>query len=337
MTLPTIGVRFHGGLPAKDCIELAGIAERHSFGSLWFTENIFNRGILPAVVGSIIATRTIKVGLGVINPYSRHPTQIAMDVGALDELSAGRLSVGIGSGNGDRIRRMGLDYDKPLAAVRDAITIVRGMIRGERLTYSGSVFSVKDVQLEYTPPRPALPLYMAAMGDQAMRVCGQVADGVVISNMCPPGFTTRALRLLTEGAREVGQDAPQAVVQFVFCAARKQRSEARAMVRSAIAERLTAYWTLGESVPAVRQAMYRESGIAESDFASAVGRLNAGVHPSLAIDDRFVDAYSIAGNADDCLTGATRFANAGVTDLVLTLVGEQSAEDMIYLGSALKG
>lgn len=332
-----VGVRLHGGLSAAACIELAALAERNAYSSLWFTENIYSRGMLPAVAGAIIATRGIRVGWGVINPYSRHPTQIAMEAAALDELCGARLAVGIGSGNGDRIRRMGLSYDKPLAAVRDAIHIVRGLLQGARVIYSGSVFSVKDVQLEHAAPRPDLPLYMAAMGDQALRVCGEVADGLIISNMCPPGFTSRASQLLREAASAAVRDAPKAMVQFMICAARKDRNEARAEARSAIAEKLVAYWNLGEKVAAVRQAMCRDSGIAEPDYVSAVDRLNAGEHPTRVLDDRFVDAYSIAGTADDCLAGAQRFGAAGATELVLSFAGAQSTEDMTYLGSALKG
>ena len=79
--------------------------------------------------------------------------------------------------------RMGLSYEKPLAAVRDAITIVRGMMKGESVTYNGNVFSVTNVKLEFPVPRPNMPIYMAATGDQSLRVCGQVADGLMISNM----------------------------------------------------------------------------------------------------------------------------------------------------------
>src|SRR5215204_1641698 len=140
--LPTIGVRVHGGMPPRACIEIAQAVEQNGLASLWFAENPFNRGVLPAVAGAVIATKRIRVGIGVFNPYNRHPTLIAMEIAALDELANGRACLGLGSGIGDRITRMGLSYEKPLGAVRDAITIVRGMLKGESVTYQGSVFSV---------------------------------------------------------------------------------------------------------------------------------------------------------------------------------------------------
>ena len=69
------------------------------------------------------------------NPYNRHPTLIAMEIGALDELAQGRARLGIGSGIASATERMGLRTDRPLAAVRDAITIVRAMLSGEEVNY----------------------------------------------------------------------------------------------------------------------------------------------------------------------------------------------------------
>jgi 5,10-methylenetetrahydromethanopterin reductase len=273
--------------------------------------------------------------MGVFNPYNRHPTLIAMEIGALDELAHGRASLGLGSGIGDRVTRMGLSYEKPLGAVRDAITIVRGMLRGESVTYQGSVFSVTNVKLEYKALRPDLPIYMAATGDQALRMCGRIADGLMISNMCPPGYTVRALELLAEGAAKAGRQPPKTIIQYVPCVARKDRREARDVVKATVGEMLSAYWTMGEKWPAVRDAMLRGSGIPEPEFVAAIGRIKAGEKAVDVLDERFTDAYSIAGNADDCLTAMNRFGDIGVTELVITFVGDQPIVDMGYLSEGL--
>jgi 5,10-methylenetetrahydromethanopterin reductase len=336
-SLPTIGVRVHGGMPPKACIEIAESVEKNGLAGLWFAENPFNRGVLPAVAGAVLATKRIKIGIGVFNPYNRHPTLIAMEIGALDELAGGRAALGIGSGIGDRVTRMGLSYDKPLAAVRDAITIVRGMMKGESVTYQGKVFSVSNVKLEFPVQRPDMPIYMAATGDQALRVCGQVGDGLMISNMCPLGYTVRALDLLAEGAAKAGRSTPTTVIQYVPCVARPDRNEARQVVKATLGEMLSAYWTMGEKWPAIREAMLRGSGIAEDQFVAAINRIKAGEKAADVLDDRFVDAYSIAGNVDDCLAAIGRFGEIGVTQLVVTFVGSQPTVDMTYLGSGLKG
>ncbi|HZD63885.1 MAG TPA: LLM class flavin-dependent oxidoreductase, partial [Xanthobacteraceae bacterium] len=162
--LPKLSVRLHGGIEPGRCITLATTAEAHGFHSVWFAENAFNRGVLPAASACAAATSRIGIGIGVFNPYNRHPTLIAMEIGALDELARGRARLGIGSGIAAATGRMGLSADRPLAAVRDAITIVRAMLKGEEVTYTGKVFSAHGARLEYQPPRPDMPLLMAARG-----------------------------------------------------------------------------------------------------------------------------------------------------------------------------
>lgn len=335
-SLPTIGVRVHGGMSPRACIEMGEAVERNGLAALWFAENPFNRGVLPAVAGAVLATQRIRVGIGVFNPYNRHPTLIAMEIGAVDELAGGRAVLGLGSGIGDRVTRMGLSYDKPLAAVRDAITIVRGMLKGEAVTYQGRVFSVTNVKLEFSPPRADLPIYMAATGDQSLRVCGQVADGLMISNMCPPGYTVRALQLLAQGAAKAGRPTPSTVIQYVPCVARPDRKEARQAVKGTVGEMLSAYWAMGEKWPVIREAMLRGSGIAEHEFVAAITRIRAGEKPADVLDDRFVDVYSIAGNVDDCIAAMAHFGEIGVTELILTFVGPQPIADMAYLADGLR-
>ena len=333
--LPTLGVRVHGGMPPRACIEIGEAVERNGFASLWFAENPFNRGVLPTVGAVAALTKRIRIGIGVFNPYNRHPTLMAMEIGALDDLTGGRAAIGIGSGIGDRITRMGLSYDKPLAAVRDAVTILRGMLKGEAVTYEGAVFKVTNAKLEFVPPRPDLPIFMAATGDQALRLCGQVADGLMISNMCPPAYTVRAVELLAEGAAKAGRPAPATVIQYVPCVVRKDRAEARAVVKPTIGEMLSAYWTMSERWPAIRQAMVKGSGIPEEEFVTAIDRVRAGEKPADVLDDRFADAYAIAGNAEDCLAAIARYGEIGVTELILTFIGTQPTEDMAYLGASL--
>ena len=154
-----------------------------------------------------LATKTIELGIGVWNPYLRHPAQIAMEIGALDELSGGRAALGIGSGLAAPIRKLGIDNSRPLGALRDTFAIVRGLLSGESFTHKGSVFSVEDVKLSYKPLRADVPLLMAARGEQALALCGRIADGLMISNMCPPGFAASC----RAGGRRLARGAVRAL------------------------------------------------------------------------------------------------------------------------------
>src|SRR5258708_28789935 len=97
-TLPIIGTRAHGGMTPQACVALAQLAEASHLAALWFAENPFTRGILPAIAACAVATSRIKLRGGVWNPYNRHPTLMAMEIPALHEPTRPRAALGIGSG-----------------------------------------------------------------------------------------------------------------------------------------------------------------------------------------------------------------------------------------------
>jgi 5,10-methylenetetrahydromethanopterin reductase len=330
---PRLSVRLHGGINPRRSIELATIAEAHGFASVWFAENPFNRGVLPAAAACAAATRRLGIGIGVLNPYNRHPTLIAMEVGALDELAEGRARLGIGSGIASATERMGLQTDRSLAAVRDAITIVRAMLKGEEVTYTGRAFSAIKAKLDYQALRPDMPLLMAARGEQALALCGRIADGLMISNMCPPEFTRHAVDAIRSSARKAGRRPPADIVQYVPCAARPDRDEAYRLAKEAVGEMLPGFWSLGQRIPAAKSALLRAGGLSESDFADAVERLRAGDTPADVLDERFVGAFAIAGTGQDCLAQARQYFSAGASELVLSFAGAHPQEDIEYLGS----
>ncbi len=320
--LPKLSVRLSGAIDPRHCIELAKIADANRYHSVWFAENAFGRGVLPAAAACAAATERIGVGIGVFNPYNRHPTLIAMEIGALDELSQGRARLGIGSGIAASTERMGLSTDRPLAAVRDAITIVRAMLKGEEVDYAGRLFSAHKVKLEYLPQRPDM--------------CGKIADGLIISNMCPAQFTKAAVLAVRDAARQAQRPPPVDVVQYIPCAVRRDRAEAYRLAKAAIGEMLPSYWSLGERVRSAKSALLRAETLSERDVAAAVARLRAGEGAVDVLDDRFVEAFAIAGTAEDALAQARRYREAGASELALTFAGRRPEPDMQYLANAAR-
>src|SRR5438477_5460271 len=238
--LPRIAVRLDQDLDPHRCIELAVVAETSGYSSLWFAENPLHRAILPAVSACALPTERIRLGIGIINTYQHHPRLIAIEVGALDGLAGGRILLGIGSGVGSRIARLGFDY-RPVSALRDATQIIRTLLRGEETSYRGRAFSVDRVRLGFRAPRPDMPIYFASMGDGSLALCGELADGLIISNMCPPGYSERAVAIVNDVAAAAGRPQPS-VVQYVPCAVRAARDEARHLAKTAIGEMLATFW-----------------------------------------------------------------------------------------------
>lgn len=331
--LPDIGLRLHGGMEPATCVALARAAETNGFMSVWFAENPFERGVLPMATACALATQRIRIGIGVWNPYTRHPSLMAMEIGTLDALANGRARLGIGSGLAAAIQKLKVDNRKPLGALRDTFHIVRALLRGEEARYDGPVFSAQGVKLGYAP-RADIPLFMAARGDKALALCGEIADGLIVSNMCPPAFTAHAAGIARQAAEAAGR-APPRIVQYVPCLARPDAQEARRAVKPALAAMVRQYWATAQAVPSAMEGL-RYSGIPEDDFRTAADRLASGAPPEGVLDDRFVDAFAIAGSADECLKGARNYARAGVAELVLTFVGADPAAEIAYLGRAIR-
>lgn len=330
--LPRLGVRLHGGMTPQACVAQARAAEAAGIDAVWFAENPFARGIMAAATACALATKKQSIGAGVFNPFGRHPTLIAMDIGALDELSGGRVRLGMGSGLGHAVERMGFSTERSLTALREAIGIVRALLRGEEVDAAGAIFTVQRVKLDYRP-RADIPIFMAARGPRAIKTCGEIADGLIVSNMCTAGFVAKSVRSLHELARAAGRTNP-GVVQYMPCVPRADRDEAFRAAKRAIADMLPAYWTLAQRLPDARAALMEGSGISEADFAIATNRLKGGELPEAVLDQRFVEAFAIAGNAQDCRTQAAAHAAAGTTELALTFFGPTFAADMAYIGKA---
>jgi len=331
--LPAIGLRLHGGLDPRECIELADIAEANGFASIWFAENPFQRGVMPAASACAWMTRRLRIGLGIVNVYGHHPTLIAMEFAALDELAEGRAVLGIGSGIGRLIEQMGFAW-QPLASIRDAFHILRGLLAGEEVSHRGRVFSVEKARLGFRPLRADPPIYVAAMGDRSLELCGSLADGLIVSNLCPPLYTERAVAILRRAAVEAGRPPP-AVVQYVPCIPSSDRDEARRTAMTHIGEMMAAFWPAASEWPPLRETIVERSGIPRATFAAALQRIRAGTPPGQALDDRFVEAFAICGTAEECLSRAADYRRAGVDELVLSFSGADALDQIEYLGAAL--
>lgn len=324
--MPKVSLRLHSGMRVQDCVDLAGVADEAGCFGLWFAENPFARGVMPAIAACVVATRRLQLGPGVLNPYVRHPAEMAMEIAALDEFSGGRIRLGIGAGVRAAIERMGLSYDRPLAAVRDAATIIRGLFAGDKVDYQGPVFAANGITLD-VPVRSGLPIYLAGRGERMLQLCGELGDGLLISNMCAPGFAAYAAEAVCAAAAAVARSAPIEVVQYLPCSVRPDRAEAISTAKRAIAAMLPGYWGMAQSMPAAKEALLSGSGLDADDFARAASDLAAGRDPE-SLDDRFAGAFAIAGTAEDCWFQIAQAGTRGVSELALTIAGPSPAEDL---------
>jgi 5,10-methylenetetrahydromethanopterin reductase len=316
--LPELGLRLSGAPDPLRCVKLAVAADKAGFASVWFAENPLQRGVLATAGACAAVTRRVRIGVGVVNPYTRHPVQIAMDFAALDALSGKRAVLGIGSGIAPPIARMGVVNDRPVAAVGEAVAIVRALLAGENVGMRGRMFALDGARLDFRPSRSDLPIYMAAGSERALRVCGEIADGFIVSNLTPPPLTARMIAIVAESAAGTGRPNPS-VVQYAPCSVSSDGDAARRAVKRTIGETLTLLWPTGDEWPRRREAVVAASGIPRPEFVEALYRLRRGEDASVVLDERYVTAFAIAGTAAECREQAERYRAAGVDELALSL------------------
>lgn len=191
--------------PVSRMIARGRLAEANGYTAVWVPDERFNREVYSCL-GQIAAhTSRVLVGPSVTDPYARHPALTAVAIATLDEISSGRAILGIGAGISG-FAEMDIDRRKPALAMREAIEVIRMLLRGETVNYKGEVISLNQARLGFIGPRANIPVYVAANGPLGQRVAARTADGL-IAQACASVEEVRALRgAIAEGAQGAKRD-----------------------------------------------------------------------------------------------------------------------------------
>lgn len=235
---PSLAVLLNAEYALPELIELARLSESLGYQQFWYTDVRFLRDCYVSLAAVAVNTDRILLGPGVADPYSRHPALTAAAIATLDELSNGRALLGLGIG-GAGFSQIGLERRLPVAAMREAVEVIRGLLRGEQVTLEGKVIILRDGRLEFPTVRSQVPIYFATHGAQVTRLAGQVADGVLFANILVPAALNFYLETLKEGMVSAGRaaDAVQVSLRFEVCIA-EDHAAALNVMRRRMASRL---------------------------------------------------------------------------------------------------
>ena len=121
-----------------------------------------------------------KIGSSIINIYSRSPSLIAMGASTVDTLSNGRLILGLGTSSVPIVEDFhGNSFEMPVQRMREYVEIIRLALQGEKINYTGKIFSLKDFTLLTKPIRKEIPIYLAAINQKMVEMTWDIADGVI--------------------------------------------------------------------------------------------------------------------------------------------------------------
>ncbi len=130
-------LRLNNDLTIAEYIAMTQSAEQYGFDQFWVSDDLFMRSA-PIILSAVASrTRKIEIGTCILNPYTINPAEIAMMAATLDEQSGNRFNLGLSAGASDFLGWVGLNQIHPLAAIRETITAIRGLLRGERVQLDG--------------------------------------------------------------------------------------------------------------------------------------------------------------------------------------------------------
>ena len=275
----------------------ARVAEADGFASYWASQ-IFGHDALTAlaVVGREVPR--IELGTSVVPTYPRHPMMLAQQCLTVNAASGGRLTVGIGLSHKIVIENvMGMSFDKPVRHMRDYLSILGPLSRGEAVAYDGEAFSTHAAVS--VPGSSPFSTVVAALGPQMLKTAAELADGTITWCTGPITLAEHIVPTITQAAEAAGRPAPRVIAALPVCVT-DDASGAR--------ERAAQVFAMYGTLPSYRAMLDRE-GVSGPEGIAITGTASEVVDRVAALADVGVTdfaAVEFPGNPDEA--AATRAA-----------------------------
>lgn len=188
----------------ENLVKQAVEAEKAGFHDLWMA-NIFGLDAISTlgIIGQ--ATETIRLGTAVTPTYPRHPTAIAQQALTTGAAAGGRFSLGIGLSHKIVIEDMlGFSYEKPANHMREYLSVLGPLLRGETASFAGDQYNVNNVTLSFPGQQP-VPLLVAALGPVMLKLAGELADGTITWMTGPNTLESYIIPTINEAANGAGK------------------------------------------------------------------------------------------------------------------------------------
>jgi probable F420-dependent oxidoreductase len=306
-----LGIAFSGGANPAEIVECVKLAEALGYESAWVAEG--HGGDQFAVLAAC-ATQTTRILLGtsITSVFVRTVPTIAMAAATVDHLSAGRFILGIGSSHKVQVEgEHGVPYGKPLTRVRESVEIIRQLLRDGHVRYHGETVRIDGFDLWFTPRRPAIPIYLSAVFPKMIELCGEIADGVILTRSTL-GTAALVRSGLAKGAQRAGRDpAGVALTTLLPTAVGETRREALDALRPGLA-------FYAGFFPRYNRMM-AEHGFA-GEAASIAEAWSRGDRDAAerAVSDALIDATSIAGTQEECRERIEAYRQSGIDVPILS-------------------
>jgi F420-dependent oxidoreductase-like protein len=311
------------GMGPADQLEVVQEAERLGYDSIW-TAEAYGSDAATVLAWLAAGTSTIKLGSGIFQMPGRSAAMTAMTAATIDELSGGRMLLGIGS-SGPQVAEgwHGQRFGRQLARTRDYVAVVRKALSRERLEYHGETLELplpdgpgKALKLTISPVQDQIPIYLAAIGPRNTALAGEIADGW-IPTFFSPEHVSDLRALLEEGAARSGRsldgfDIAPTVNAYVS----DDREAARNLMRPLLALYIGGMGSRDQNFynKLVQRYGFEAAATRVQDLYLEGKREEAGA----AIPDELIDMVSLCGPRDVVRDRIQAFRDGGVGTLMVS-------------------
>lgn len=316
--------------PYQRLVDVIVKAERLGFDSGWtYDSPILWQEPYPLITLCVANTSRMRIGMCVTNPVTREPAVTASAHATLQDISGGRIVMGMGRGD-SAVRMLGHKPTKIVEFER-RLRMIKDLMNGRQVTWEGT-----DMQLEWAQGQPEIPLYVAGYGPRALGVAGRVGDGVIIQ-LADPAIIEWTMNTARRAAEEAGRDP--AALKCLVCAPSKvsddiaqARDEVRwfpAMVGNHVADIIRVHGETSE-IPRELTDYIRDRDAYDYSEHSRVGAK----HGSF-VSDEICDRFCVIGSAAQCVEKLRGLEAIGVDEWIVYLMTEGQDETLEAYGAEI--
>lgn len=241
----------------RETLELVRLAEAVGFDSVWVSEHHgtsdgYLPSLLPFLAAAAAVTERVELGTGVLLAPLHDPIRLAEDAAVVDQLSGGRLVLGLGAGwREEEFRTFGVPRAERVRRTVEAIEICRRAWTGRRFSFEGRSYRYDRVRVSPPPARAGgPPILLGGYADAAVRRAGRLADGYITDDVGPEQLR-RYRRLVEQGAREAGRDPRSLTFVLLQNAFVVPEGDPWPLIREGVRHQIGAYaaWEAGHDTP----------------------------------------------------------------------------------------
>src|ERR1700686_1429380 len=209
----TLAINWQGKFDFRGLIERARAAEAAGVHSIWVAE-AWGRDAFTTLTLLAEHTRRMQLATGIVNTYSRTPGSLAQHFAALDELSGGRMIIGLGTSGPQVIEHFhGVQFNPPLTRLKEYVDIINMIMAGTPLNYEGKLFKLqRGFTMRFETPRKHIPIWIASLNKKSVEFTARKADGW-LPVMIPVNSLKKAIADFREIATVAGRNPRDVAVK----------------------------------------------------------------------------------------------------------------------------